>query len=129
MRNTRAQNAISETEHRELLVLAMAGQSEAADDLLQRLERLRIVPDRKLPVDVVGLNTTVTYRPDSGGEREVTLVYPAQADISAGKISVLTPVGTALLGLRVGESMSWEARDGNERTLTVLTVRQPEFVA
>ena len=54
----------------------------------------------------------------------MTLVYPAQADISQGKISVLTPVGTALIGLRAGHSITWDTRTGETRRLTVLKVGQ-----
>jgi len=53
----------------------------------------------------------------------VTLVYPAEADISQGRISVLTPVGTALIGLRSGGSITWETPAGEARQLTVLAVR------
>ena len=52
----------------------------------------------------------------------VTLVYPADANIDAGKISVLTPIGTALIGLSVGQSIGWSARDGRSHRLAVLSV-------
>ena len=56
--------------------------------------------------------------------RTITLVYPGDADISEGKVSVLTPIGTALLGLSEGQSMHWTARDGREHELTVTAVGQ-----
>jgi hypothetical protein len=52
--------------------------------------------------------------------------HSADADISEGKISVLTPVGTALIGLRKGQSIAWSARDGKRHALTVLDVTGPE---
>jgi regulator of nucleoside diphosphate kinase len=55
----------------------------------------------------------------------VTLVYPAEADIAEGRISVLTPVGTALIGLRAGQSITWRTRDGRKQVLTVLRVTPP----
>jgi regulator of nucleoside diphosphate kinase len=121
---------ISETEHRELLALAMAGTghgADAADDLLFKLERTRMLADAKMPADVVRMGSTVTYRPDNGDDREVTLVLPVEADISEGRISVLTPVGTALIGLRTDQSTTWTARNGQDHVLTVLSVRQPAF--
>ena len=66
------------------------------------------------------------YRTRSGGGREVTLVYPDQADIDQGRISILTPIGTALLGLRAGQSIAWRTRDGRKDVLTVEEVTLPE---
>lgn len=113
------------SDHRQLLVLAMAGtghSADIADELLYELERARVVPDSQLPGDVVGMGSHVRYRTWDGVEREVTLVYPARANIAEARISVLTPVGTALLGLRTGQSISWLTRDGRRQTLTVLSV-------
>jgi regulator of nucleoside diphosphate kinase len=67
----------------------------------------------------------VTYKADDGRERRVELVFPGEADIGAGKISILTPIGTALIGLSEGQSIAWTARDGSERHLTVLKVEGP----
>lgn len=116
---------ISEDDHRTLIALALAGSghsSDAAEDLLYEIERARVVPAPKLASSVVRMGSTLTYRPDNGAERTVQLVYPADADISQGKVSVLTPVGTALIGLDVGQSITWEARDGHKHVLTVLAV-------
>lgn len=118
---------LSEDDHRKLIALALAGSghgSDAADDLLYEIERAHVVPTPKLGSSVVRMGSTVTYRPDNGSERTVQLVYPADADIAQGKISVLTPVGTALIGLDIGQSITWEARDGNKHVLTVLAVEQ-----
>ncbi|GEP07041.1 hypothetical protein MOX02_50790 [Methylobacterium oxalidis] len=57
----------------------------------------------------------------------VTLVYPGEADIGQARISVLTPVGAALLGLSKGQSISWTTRTGAGKQLTVLDVREPAF--
>ena len=116
---------LSEDDHRKLIALALAGSghtSDAAEDLLYEIERARVVPAPKLAQSVVRMGSTVTYRPDNGADRTVTLVYPADADIAQGKISVLTPVGTALIGLDVGQSITWEGRDGHKHVLTVLSV-------
>lgn len=118
---------VRETDHRQLLVLAMAGTghtAEAADGLLYEMERARVVPDTKLPDDAVRMGSTALIRSDDGPEREVTLVYPVDADISSGRISVLTPIGTALIGLSKGQSITFHSRDGKRHVLTVLAVRQ-----
>ena len=119
---------LSDIDHHQLLVLAMAGSghtADAGDDLHHELDRARVVPVTKLPRDVVRMGSSVTYRPDNGADRTVTLVYPAQADISTGKVSILTPVGTALIGLKTGQSITWMTRDGHKRMLTVLSVSPP----
>ncbi len=116
---------LSEADHRKLIALALAGSgnsSDAADDLLYEIERARVVPEKKLAPSVVRMGSTVTYRPDNGADRTVTLVYPADADIAEGKVSVLTPVGTALIGLNVGQSITWEGRNGAKHVMTVLSV-------
>lgn len=122
---------VARSEHHDLLVLGMARRgaaAAAADDLFYKLERVRIVPDEKMPADVVRIGSTVVYRADDAGPRRVQLVFPAAADISLGRISVLTPVGTALLGLHAGNSTTWTARDGRQHHLTVLRVTQAELV-
>ena len=119
---------LSEVEHHQLLVLAMTavGQPpDAGDELVRELDRARVVPERRLPADVVRMGSRVTYRSDDGEVHSVKLVYPGQADISADKISVLTPVGTALIGLKPDQSITWMTRTGQKRVLTVLSVTPP----
>ena len=60
----------------------------------------------------------------SGADRTVELVYPRDADISAGRVSILTPVGADVIGLRTGQSILWPDRDGRERKLTIVKVLQ-----
>jgi transcription elongation GreA/GreB family factor/predicted GNAT family acetyltransferase len=115
-------------EHRQLTVLALAGTTHTAEDsdwLLHELERASVVPDATVPEDVVRINSSVVYRPLGGEERVVKLVLPKDADGAAHKVSVLSPVGSALLGLRAGHSITWLTADGRKQVLTVLSVRQP----
>jgi regulator of nucleoside diphosphate kinase len=119
--------SIGRDEHRQLTVLALAGighHPDVADDLLHELDRARIVPDPAVPRDIVRMGSRVHYR-SGDDERVVTLVYPAEADIARQRISVLTPVGAALIGLRTGQSISTMTRDGRKQVLTVLAVSQP----
>jgi regulator of nucleoside diphosphate kinase len=72
---------------------------------------------------LVKMGSRVTFRDDVTLQvRAVTLVYPGEADVSQGKISVLTPVGAALIGLSVSQSIEWETQSGGRRSLTVLAV-------
>lgn len=98
-----------------------------ADFLAREIERAEVVPDDELSRDVVRMGTRVRFRDDASlQEREVTLVYPEAADVTAGKISVLTPIGAALIGLAVSQTIEFRTPAGGRRSLTVLEVRQPD---
>ena len=71
------------------------------------------------------MGSRVRYRTAADGEeRDVTLVFPAEADITRSRVSVMTPVGAALIGLRKGQSITWITRDGRKQVLTVTGVWQ-----
>ena len=117
---------LSHADHRQLNLLAMAGLDhtpDQSDKLLYELDRARVLDDTEVPGDIVRMGSTVAYRTDTGQEQKVTLVYPADADIAQGRISVMTPVGTALIGLRTGQSITWRSRDNKRHMLTVLSVQ------
>ena len=96
---------------------------QVAAMLLKEIDRARVVKDGALPVDVVGMGSRVRFRDESAGtERTVRLVYPSEADIEAGKVSILTPIGAGLIGLREGQSIRWEDRDGHPKVLQVIAV-------
>ncbi|WP_062014971.1 nucleoside diphosphate kinase regulator [Aureimonas sp. AU4] len=98
---------------------------EVAEELLRELDRARVVTQTAAKPHVIRMNSTVLYRQEDGTERRVTLVYPAAADISKGRVSIMTPIGTALIGLRPGQSIIWANRAGRRQTLTVLAVEPP----
>nr|PZN85982.1 MAG: nucleoside diphosphate kinase regulator [Pseudomonadota bacterium] len=117
---------VSQVDQQRLTVLAMDALNRAPDvatELIAEMERARVVEE--VPPSVVQMGSIVTYRDDENRERRVQLVFPGQADIGAGKISILTPIGTALIGLSEGQSIAWTARDGKVRHLTVLKVENP----
>lgn len=96
---------------------------EVADYLLDELERATVVDGPTVRPTIVTMGATVTYRDDQTGEtRRVTLVYPEKADLSDGRMSVMTPVGAALIGMEEGHSIHWYTRSGKARVLTVLKV-------
>lgn len=102
---------------------AMSRAPDLADRLLTELARARIVEDGRMPADVVRIGARVTWRDETTGrETTATLVWPEQADIDAGRVSVATPIGVALLGLRAGARFPWQTRSGEERNLTVVAV-------
>ena len=96
------QITITQLDHEKLSRLAQSVATRAPDiseELLGELDRARIVTEARLPKDVVRMGSSLSYSTDTGEVRQVTLVFPAEADIAAGKISILTPIGTALIGL------------------------------
>ncbi len=96
--------------------------------LEEELGRASVVESTKIPADVVTMNSRVRFEDLDTGERsEVTLVYPQDGNVDEGKISVLAPVGSALLGLSVGQSISWPLPGVKTRNLRVVSVTyQPE---
>jgi regulator of nucleoside diphosphate kinase len=110
-----------------LLELIEAYPGQRFDRLENELLRANVVPRDRIPREVVTMNSRVVFENETTGERrEVTLVYPGRADIDAGMISVLTPVGTALLGLRAGQSIDWEIGAQRHRYRIVDVPYQPE---
>jgi len=100
---------------------------EQASVLTEELERARVLTDGR-PERTVCMGSEVDFRDEVSGKiQTVTLVYPGDADISRGRISVLTPVGTALIGLGIGDSITFETRTASLRRLTVLRVREPQL--
>ncbi len=98
---------------------------QVSELLLEEIGRAKIHTEAKVPADVVTMNAEVEFVDEaSGASRVVHLVYPRHADISANRISILTPVGAGLIGLREGQSILWPDREGRERRLTIVKVRQ-----
>ena len=100
--------------------------ANVADPLMNELDRARVVAQSKLPEDAVRLGSVVSFTTTDGFDRTYQLVFPGEADISSGKVSVLTPIGAALIGLREGQSIPWTARDGRRLSLTVVRVEQSQ---
>jgi regulator of nucleoside diphosphate kinase len=109
---------ISKADEKRLTAIATASAA-----LLGELERAEVLPETAMPTDVVRIDSIIAFEVDDGRRLKVQLVLPENADINAGRISVLTPVGAALIGLSPGQSMEWSGNDGKERLLTVLAVK------
>lgn len=104
---------------------AMQRNPALADRLMDEISRARVLPAAKVPANVVGMGSTVTYRDETTGqEKSVTLVFPEEADIARQRVSLMTPIGVALLGLTEGAAFYWDTRDNQRRTLTVIKVEQ-----
>lgn len=91
--------------------------------LHEELDRAHVLPTEELPPDIVSLGSHVEFRDEQAGKsQEMILVYPFDADITRRRVSVLTPVGAALLGLSVNQTISFRTGIGERRELTVLKV-------
>lgn len=98
-----------------------------AGALIDEILRASVEEDDKLPAGVVGLNSLVLYHAaGSALPQWVELVAPEEADPAVGKVSVLSPVGSGLIGLSVGQAIQWADRVGGARQLMVLAVREGE---
>ncbi|WP_439572008.1 nucleoside diphosphate kinase regulator [Phreatobacter sp.] len=125
-RKSRPAIIVSERDHRIVSGLARSALDRipaVAEVLLDEMDRARIVSETRRPADVVGLGSEADYVSETGQVRTVRLVMPAEADIDAGRISILTPVGAALIGLSPGQSFGWAGPAGHRHSLTVTAVR------
>ncbi len=118
---------ISEHDYQRLLPLTEKYTSLAAEALEAELSRAEIVLDSDFPKDVVCMDSSVTFIDlDTRESSTVSLVFPADTNIEKMKISILSPVGTALIGLQVGGKIDWPLPGGKVRHLQVVAVTQTE---
>ncbi len=97
--------------------------AQTAEFLGREIDRAQVIDEHESRPGLVKMGTRVTFRDDVTDQvRAVTLVYPGEADVSQGRISVLTPIGAALIGLSVTQSIEWDTQNGGRRSLTVLSV-------
>lgn len=93
-----------------------------AEELFAELKKAKLVSKDEFPCDVVRLNSTVRIKPeDKNNIMELMIVTPDKADIKERKISIMSPIGTALIGLRQGQKVKWQVPSG-KKTFTILEV-------
>lgn len=101
-----------------------AGTAQAV--LAEALDQADQAEPREIPADIVTMQTRVEVEDDSG-TRVITLCYPKEADAAKGMVSVLSPMGAALLGARVPGKIGWTPPDGEPRAMRVVRIDyQPE---
>ena len=113
------------------LLLASGGTQYRGSEYLKRLhaelERATVVSPQDIPGDVITMNSTVCLEDLATGEEEIyTLVFPEDADLAQGKISILAPIGTGMLGYRVGDTFEWDVPAGKRQLLVKRIIFQPE---
>ncbi|MBA7534573.1 Regulator of nucleoside diphosphate kinase [subsurface metagenome] len=96
-------------------------------DLEEEVSRAQVVDSRKVPHTVITMNSRVKLRDlDTGEEMVFTLVFPREADIDRGRLSVISPVGTAILGYTEGDTIEWKVPSGKRRIKIEKVLYQPE---
>ncbi|MBH47890.1 MAG: transcription elongation factor GreAB [Halobacteriovorax sp.] len=103
-------------------------ESSDFENLELELDRANIIADNEVTRELVTMNSKVRFLNLSNSkEMEITIVYPSDANFKEGKVSVLASLGSALLGLRVGQEINWMFPDGSTKRLRILEVLyQPE---
>lgn len=101
--------------------------NEYLNRLEQEIAAARILPPSEIPANVVTMNSTVRLLDlDSQETMDLTVVFPDEANVDEAKISVLAPIGTAVLGYRAGDEIRWPVPDGVRRLMVVEVLYQPE---
>jgi regulator of nucleoside diphosphate kinase len=97
------------------------------EELDEELDRAESMKPQEIPHDVITMNSTFRLRnADTDEEMVYTLVFPGEADSAKGKISILAPIGTAVLGCKIGDNIEWEVPAGLKRFRVEGIVYQPE---
>jgi regulator of nucleoside diphosphate kinase len=124
---------ITELDHKRLIDLitnAQSGEYRGSvylEKLRGELDRAKIVLPQEIPGDVITMNTKVALLDlDTQEEETYTLVYPEHANSAEGRISILAPIGTAMLGYRAGDVFEWEVPAGKRRLKVDKILYQPE---
>lgn len=117
---------LSDVDHQRLVSLldteVAERQEQAADVLRNELDRAQIVAEDRVPSDVVTMGSRVLYADSFGTRAEVELVFPWDASTDGRRVSVLSPLGASLIGLREGARFDWLSANGRVRRITVLSV-------
>ncbi len=123
---------LTEPDYKRLIDLIQAqrqgpGSMAGIGKLGEELKRAKRVPSEEIPADVITMNSRVMLKDLlSGNELEITLVYPKDANIQERKISILAPVGTAILGCREGDTVEWPVPSGTINYKIEKVTYQPE---
>lgn len=113
----------------EIAGTAISKNFDVAAELVEKLQHACVLADGQVSPDTVQIGSEVTFDVEGACRRTITLVCPDEVDADAARISVLTPVGVALLGLRPGHRSAWFSRDGRSNALAVVRVGEDRMAA
>lgn len=119
----------TDAEQLKKLLQSQTGSNQYCSALNEEIQKARIVTRDKLPDDVIVMNSTIKIQDlDNDDTDEYMLVYPSEADIDLSKISILAPIGTAMIGYRKNDVIQWKV-PGGIRSLKISSVTQPSITA
>lgn len=110
-------------------LIDIGGKKDAAylERLEEELDRAKVVDPRDIPNDVVTMNSSVMVKDlNTNEEKTFVLVFPGKANMTENAISILAPVGTALIGYKEGDVIDWEVPAGTKRIQIIKVIYQPE---
>ena len=115
---------ISKEQFKKISDLILNNPTPAAEQLEEELGRAIVVEDHQIPQNIVMMNSQVTFvEIESGKKNTVTLVYPNESNINENKVSILAPIGIALIGLSVGQNIEWILPTGKKSNYQVIEVK------
>lgn len=122
---------ITDFDKKRLLILIKSNTDRSRDAYMKELEkevnRAKVVTPQEIPANVVTMNSKITFEfLDSHETMTCQLVFPEDADFDKGRISILAPIGTALLGYHVGDSIEWKVPSGTTKVKIQKILYQPE---
>lgn len=125
MNTQKAQLLISDKDMRALYALLNTRRAEALSQLEEELSKATVLPEEKMPEDVVSILSNVRVKDlDSGQETEFQLVFPHEAKVEEKKISILVPMGMAVIGLRAGQTYEWPMPGGKTKHFQVVSTHR-----
>jgi regulator of nucleoside diphosphate kinase len=127
--STKSGIAVTDADYKRPTNLAVAVRErspDAADALQIEMATASRADPGSISPDVVRMGSMVAFRSDSAPQRRVDLVFPVDADIARGRVSILTLIRTAPIGSSAGQSIEWRACDGSRHELTVISVELSE---
>lgn len=125
MNTQKEQLLISDKDMRALYALLNTRHAEGVSPLEEELSKATVLPEEKMPADVVSIQSRVRVKDlDSGQESEFQLVFPHEAKVEERKISILVPMGMAVIGLRAGQTYEWPMPGGKTKHFQVLSAHR-----
>lgn len=116
---------LTERDYLRIRYLLSVNKQDDFEDLEVEIERARIISEDEIPDDLVTMNSKVTYQILNEGKiATIILVFPDEADIGNGKVSILASLGSALIGLRKNQEINWAFPDGRQKRLKILKVEK-----
>ncbi|CAM4283204.1 GreA/GreB family elongation factor [Zobellia nedashkovskayae] len=101
---------------------------KSVEKLVGELESAQIYDEAEMPEDVIRFNSTITIVSENGWQKKFKLVVPTESDVNSGRISILTPMGAAVIGYAQGDALIWDFPAGEQRMLIELVEQEHKYI-